>query len=414
MVPENELEREVVILISDMIHYSHKTARMRPEQVRDFILDYHKTMQLIVGLEEYQPAQVEPQAGDGALLVFDKKPGQGREEVCTRALKAAMALSAAIDRGHLAPTRMGLHLGEMIEARLGDRDVKFGSSFAVATRLEELCDYFGTTFLIDSPIAESIQCCRENVVSIGMLSLKSFSAPLEVFTVYRPGINGFSDDIDTNILLDLVRRKNEAMSYFSGSTLHDVEPDFPKARDMLIDIQTSFVNLTGNEDKPVSRILEYIREHPLPDRDFQDQGIQLSQKKRDTLGARLYHLSGELLKAINHEFYHALVVDTDWEKYFKLEWRKKGETIIQINDEPDGVYFIDIGEVLTLNENQEVIARLSAGTIFGEMAYFSEERRRTATVIAGSDVVIRRISSEDFQQLPVIQEIFKRISEGRR
>jgi CRP-like cAMP-binding protein len=107
------------------------------------------------------------------------------------------------------------------------------------------------------------------------------------------------------------------------------------------------------------------------------------------------------------------VVDTGWEKYFRLEWRKKGEHIINIHDRPDGVYFIDSGEVITLNENGEQIALLTAGTIFGEMAYFTKEKKRTATVVAATDVVIRRISSEDFEKLPVIMKIFERIALAR-
>ncbi|HSL39885.1 MAG TPA: hypothetical protein VK857_05890, partial [Desulforhopalus sp.] len=49
-----------------------------------------------------------------------------------------------------------------------------------------------------------------------------------------------------------------------------------------------------------------------------------------------------------------------------------------------------------------------------EMAYFGAEQRRTATVRAKSDVVLRRIATEDFKNLPVIQDIFKRIALARK
>jgi CRP-like cAMP-binding protein len=57
---------------------------------------------------------------------------------------------------------------------------------------------------------------------------------------------------------------------------------------------------------------------------------------------------------------------------------------------------------------------MEAGTIFGEMAYFGKEKKRTATVVAKTDVVLRRISTEDFTKLPVIIKIFERIATARR
>jgi CRP-like cAMP-binding protein len=108
------------------------------------------------------------------------------------------------------------------------------------------------------------------------------------------------------------------------------------------------------------------------------------------------------------------VIDTDWENYFALEWRKQGDVIFRINDVADGIYYINSGSVVTLDENDRVIVTLGAGNIFGEMAYFSKERKRNASVVAVSDLVLRKISTGDFEKLPVIQKIFKRIAAQRR
>jgi len=347
-------------------------------------------------------------------MVFERRPGEERSDVCTRALHAAVRVAHAVAEGKLSPTRIGLYLGDIIEANLGARKVKFGSSFAVATRLEELCDYFGTSLLMDREVAENQKDDNPYLVCVGKVMLKSFSHPVHVYTVYEPGLQNLPYDVDAVLLDRYIQIRNEAMVQFCGNSPLGVMPDFPKVREMMAETQELFVVMTGREDKSSDRILEYIRETPLPDEQFFANGMTLSEKKRDSLGSKLFHLSSELLKAMNHEFYHALVVDTGWEKHFKLEWRKKGENIITINDVPDGVYFIDRGEVVTLNAEGEEITILSAGTIFGEMAYFSEEKRRTATVVANTDVVIRRISSEDFQKLPVIMKIFERIAMARR
>nr|WP_240191673.1 cyclic nucleotide-binding domain-containing protein [Desulfoprunum benzoelyticum] len=117
---------------------------------------------------------------------------------------------------------------------------------------------------------------------------------------------------------------------------------------------------------------------------------------------------------MDSESYHALVVDTEWERYFVLEWKKKGEIIVKVNEKPDGIYYIDSGEAETFDERGCRIATLADGDIFGEMAYFSKTGKRNATVVAKTDLVVRKISTADFRKLPVIDEIFKRIAQGRR
>lgn len=162
------------------------------------------------------------------------------------------------------------------------------------------------------------------------------------------------------------------------------------------------------------RILEYIRETPFPAKDYHRRGMELMEKSRDNLGDRIYHLSKQLLKALNPEFYHALVVDTTWERYFRLEWYRKGEVIIQIGSSPDGVYYLDSGAAETVDANGKWLSTIEAGTIFGEMAYFGGEHKRTATVLAKTDIVLRKISTEALKELPTIVAIFEKIALARK
>ncbi|MEK6200960.1 MAG: hypothetical protein N2A40_00860, partial [Desulfobulbaceae bacterium] len=141
----NGPEREVVILMTDMVQYSRQTSGMTPEEIMDFLIDYHGRINDLVYREGSLPLEIEPSAGDGNLVIFDKRSGEEDcSGVCTRALEGAMRMAEAVADGTLAPTRMGIFLGRIIEARLGSRMAKFGSSFAVANRLEELCGHFGT------------------------------------------------------------------------------------------------------------------------------------------------------------------------------------------------------------------------------------------------------------------------------
>lgn len=408
------IEREVVILMTDMVQYSQKSLGMQPEDIRDFLIDYHNKIHHILFQPDGFPMDIEPSAGDGSLVVFDKRLGESRAGICTRALQGAVRLAEAIESGYLAPTRMGILLGRITEAKLGTRVAKFGASFAVANRLEELCGHFGTILLMDREVARYQKGFENHIVNIAKVSLTSVLHPMNIFTIYKPGLHNCPSDIDEKGLLTFIKMKNQAMEFFTGNLLLGVRPDFPRVRDELLKAQSFFENLTGREDVGIERILEYIRETPMPASNFDKRGMELMEKKRDSLGERLFHLSQQLLRAMDPDFYHALVVDTDWEQYFKLEWCKKGETIIEIGSVPDGIYYLDSGTAETYSEDGKLLSTMESGTIFGEMAYFGRERRRTATVLAKSNVVLRRISTEDFRNLPVIIKIFERIAISRQ
>ena len=78
------------------------------------------------------------------------------------------------------------------------------------------------------------------------------------------------------------------------------------------------------------------------------------------------------------------------------------------------MYYLDSGEVETVGAKGEWLATMQEGTIFGEMAYFGGERKRTATVLAKTDVVLRKISTESLRKLPTIVAILERIALARR
>ena len=47
----------------------------QPEEIRDFLTDYHGKISYLVLREESFPLEVEPSAGDGSLIIFDKQTG---------------------------------------------------------------------------------------------------------------------------------------------------------------------------------------------------------------------------------------------------------------------------------------------------------------------------------------------------
>lgn len=405
---------EVAILLTDMVQYSKLTQHMRPEEIRDFIITYHAELQNIFDTGDFKPFSIDPSAGDGAVIVFEKRKGRGSSELCSRALKAAISCNKAIDDGIIPSTRMGLFLGEIIEARLGNRLHKFGSSFAVASRLEELCGYYGTHILMDREMAKRQTDEKQYVVSVGKVTPKNFSSPFNLFTIMKPGLGRYRSLVDEERLREFIVLKNETMDYFCGNLLTGLRPDFPKVRKQLRIAQELHLEILGRRDLATDRILEYIRECPFPDSDFKYTGIKIGDKKGDTLGFRMFHLSKQLMRAIDPDLYNILVANTDWEYYFQLEWCKKGDAIVTVGDPADGIYYIDQGTAHAIDEKGKTVAVFTEGSIFGEMAYYNKEKVRNATVVADSDAVLRKISNEDFEKLPVIKNLFYRLAKKRR
>ena len=405
--------KEVVILLTDMVQYSRLTQEMRPEEIRDFITEYYNELGQICSEDEYQPLTLVPSAGDGCVIILDKRDGHDAAELCQRALAVALACNRAIDEKRIPATRMGLFLGEIIEAKIGDTMHRFGSSFAVASRLEELCGYYGTPILMDREMARNQAEDFKYIVAVGKITPKNFTNPYNLFTVIVPGIGKYKKEMDGALLERFVFFKNEAMEFFSGNLLTGSKPDFPKARDLLSQAQRCHLQLTGRRDAACDRIIEYIREFPFPQADFKYTGIRLGAKKGDALGLRLFHLSKQLLRVIDSELYNALVVHTDWENYFQLEWCEQGDIIVAKGDPADGIYYIDSGFAHAEDEEGNIIAHFTDGNIFGEMAYYNKEKVRNATVIADSDVVLRKVTNADFEKLPMIKRLFKRLAERR-
>jgi len=403
-------EKKVIIMLSDMVRYSQKTADMRPAEVRDFIVAYHQNLQEIINIDSESFQEIEPSAGDGAIAIFEKQKGESNTKICDRVIKAAINMSIAIENEVIPQTRIGIFAGDIIEAKIGQKTMQFGASFSVASRLEELCGYFDVSFLMDREVAFWQKEEKEFLVSIGKITPKNLTHPIHVFTIYKPGINNCPKDVDIDLLYQFIEVKNLAVEFFCGNRLQGIQPDYPIAREKLNKAQEIFILMTGKKDVPTERLLEYIRNSPYPNDEFQTVGMKIRQTTSESLGIRLLHLSTQLLKAMDIDFYQTLVVDTDWESLFMLEWKKKGEIIVKIDDPPDGIYYIDNGSVNAFDKNGDLITTLTAGNVFGEMAYFSNQRKRNATIIANTDVVLQKISGKEFEKFPVIKQIFQRIS----
>ena len=408
------IERQVVVMMTDMAQYSLKTATMTPVEIRDFLVNYHGAIHDIIDVVDTHPIDIEPSAGDSSLIIFDKSPNETTTDVCNRAVRAAIRMSFAIEEGKLPPTRMGLLLGDIIEARIGNKLAKFGASFSVANRLEELCGYFGCHLLMDRQVAKKQNLYRNDLVSMGKVSITSVHHPMNIYTIYKPGMMNWPIDLREEDLARFIELKNSAMELFSGNRLTGLLPDFPTVREKLLQAQEFYLDKVGVEDKGISQILRYISEKPEPDSDFNIHGMRMTEKRRDVFGERILHMSCGFLKALDSNLYHTLIEETSWERAFKLEWYKKGDQIIKFGDLADGVYYLESGTVKIVDKDGNELSVIGEGDVFGEIAYLDGEKKRTATAIAETNLVLRKISTADLEKLPEIHSIIESIARKKK
>ncbi|MBF0529098.1 MAG: cyclic nucleotide-binding domain-containing protein, partial [Deltaproteobacteria bacterium] len=271
----------------------------------------------------------------------------------------------------------------------------------------------GTSLLFDREVARS-QPDKKHIVSIGKITPKGFRHPIHAFSIYDPKIQNWLRKPSEEELAGFIIKKNRALEYFFGNAEKYIRPNFSVAEKELLQAGEEYYKITGRHDLATQRILEYISENPFPPPYFFVEGMRIEGKQGDQKIFGLSPLARRLLEASDTELYQALVIDTTWEKFFNLEWVEPGRPLIRIGDYPDGVYSIVHGAVDILDGDGNLISTLQDGEIFGEMAFFSSDGRRTASAVAASDLAVRKISNEDFQKLPqVIQKALKNLAQKR-
>ena len=81
--------------------------------------------------------------------------------------------------------------------------------------------------------------------------------------------------------------------------------------------------------------------------------------------------------------------------YMKSRKRKAGDVLFRKGDEAEHLYILVEGRV----DFPEVNASVKPGEIFGEIAFFSPERKRTLSAVCGEDCVLLSIDQSTVRQL---------------
>ncbi len=407
-------EKNATILISDMVGFTKKTLSMTPKELFQFLLDYRKRIEQSLMREGNRAQYVEHGNGDATASVFEDRDDENKNRNI-RAFKACLHILKKIQEKKISNTRFGLYSGKVIVADINNEPYRFGNCFSAAARLRELCDFFDRPILMDRDVAlAQSDDDRKYIACLGKITPKSFDHPIHVFTTYKPGLHKVPISVNENRLFKYIALKNRCIDYFNGNNSKGIRPNFSKARNTFYKASVLFKEITGHHDLSSERMLEFIEENHSPAIRFLEDGVKMGNKDGlITRRMKSHRLGRELLKALDKDIYKNIIFETRWQKCFHFQYREKGERVIEAGDSPDGVYFIIKGVVNVINQNNNLICQLRQGGIFGEMAYFSEQRVRNASVIANTDLELYFIPEQDFIQNPEINNLFERISRYR-
>jgi class 3 adenylate cyclase len=202
--------RQVTVMFSDMVGSTALSARMDPEDLREVISAYQKSVAEAV---HRFGGFVAKYMGDGVLIYFGYS--QAHEDDAERAVRAALELVAAISglKTHAAlQTRVGIAtglvvVGDLIGSGASQEQAIVGETPNLAARLQGVAEPNSVL------IAESTRRLVGNLFELddlGPNELKGIAGPVRAWAALRPAsVEGRFEAFHASGLTDLVGREEE-------------------------------------------------------------------------------------------------------------------------------------------------------------------------------------------------------------
>jgi adenylate cyclase len=178
-------EREMSVLFSDIVGFTHMSSQLTPHQVIELLNDYFDVLCPLVTEEN---GDIDKFIGDAIMAVFDVGPGW--DDPAERAVRAAMAMQAAMDgfnagRPVQLEMRIGINTGPLVRGDLGSRFVRrdytvIGDTVNRANRYEARCEPAGV--LVSASTRERLGDLIE-VREVTGLELKGVTEPVTAYQV---------------------------------------------------------------------------------------------------------------------------------------------------------------------------------------------------------------------------------------
>ena len=209
--PEDRAERrQVTVMFSDLVGSTALSARMDPEDLREVISSYQKSVAETVGRFGGFVAKY---MGDGVLIYFGYP--QAHEDDGERAVRAGLELVAAIRdlKTHAAlQTRVGIAtglvvVGDLIGSGASQEQAIVGDTPNLAARLQGVAE--PNSVVIAEGTRKLLGSLFE-LEDLGPQKLKGMSGPTRAWAALRPAsVEGRFDAMHASGLTDLIGREEE-------------------------------------------------------------------------------------------------------------------------------------------------------------------------------------------------------------
>ena len=209
--PEDRAERrQVTVMFSDLVGSTALSARMDPEDLREVISSYQKSVAETVGRFGGFVAKY---MGDGVLIYFGYP--QAHEDDAERAVRAGLELVAAIRdlKTHAAlQTRVGIAtglvvVGDLIGSGASQEQAIVGDTPNLAARLQGVAE---PNSVVVAEGTRKLLGSLFELEDLGPQELKGISWPTRAWAALRPAsVEGRFDAMHASGLTELVGREEE-------------------------------------------------------------------------------------------------------------------------------------------------------------------------------------------------------------
>ena len=202
--------RQVTVMFSDLVGSTALSARMDPEDLREVISSYQKSVAETVGRFDGFVAKY---MGDGVLIYFGYP--QAHEDDAERAVRAGLELVAAIRdlKTHATlQTRVGIAtglvvVGNLIGSGASQEQGIVGDTPNLAARLQGVAE---PNSVVVAEGTRKLLGSLFELQDLGLQELKGISSPTRAWAALRPAsVEGRFDAMHASGLTDLVGREEE-------------------------------------------------------------------------------------------------------------------------------------------------------------------------------------------------------------
>jgi class 3 adenylate cyclase/tetratricopeptide (TPR) repeat protein len=207
---EGAERRQLTVMFCDLVGSTALSARLDPEDLRDVIGAYHRT---VAGVVKSFDGFVARYMGDGVLIYFGYP--QAHENDAERAVRAGLGVIDAVGRLNVKSVKLEARVGiatglvvvgDLIEGSIRERDV-VGETPNLAARLQALAE--PDTVVIAAGTRRLVGDLFE-YRDLGAVGLKGFAAPVPAWQVLRPSaVASRFEALRGSMLTPLVGRDEE-------------------------------------------------------------------------------------------------------------------------------------------------------------------------------------------------------------